>query len=358
MPAAVVLQLLVLALQRLLQVVPALRPAEAEPIRGAVLGLALLGLVAVFSLWRPAGFLRPLRRWHVAVALVPAAGALLMAILASNGSWSFTPRADDLAQFGMVGFNEELVGRGLILVLLARRPSPQAVLWSALIFACAHLANTEHAVDQFPRAVSAFADGALYAALWLRGANLGVLMLGHGLTDVVLADSRIQPDLVRLVLVSLAETVALVVVALRLTPQLDRPAAANPSTAGTITAGIAVLGLLPELAFGLFGVLLRERVFVGSGAQGPDADRMVGLFLWPPAVLLVLIALGAALGLSRRRRAAAILAVVAAEVLAIALPGGGDWLSLSWNLVVLPHAIWLVLAQSRPASVSAGATVG
>ncbi|MCS5716152.1 CPBP family intramembrane metalloprotease [Herbiconiux sp. CPCC 205716] len=163
--------------------------------RGAVLDLAVgaIGLVVVATLlgwWRPALFerRRSQHSWPVFVPVIMLAAAVLNLI---NTDWSQFDASFLLALVALgvlVGFNEELMARGLLLTALRSRLG-EGWVWflSSALFGVMHLVNAALGAplgSSLLQAVLAFASGtAFYIVRRVTGSLIWAMLL-HGLWDV------------------------------------------------------------------------------------------------------------------------------------------------------------------------------
>ena len=92
----------------------------------------------------------------------------------------------------LVGFNEEILVRGIILNLFldrfanTRRGMLSAIVLSSLIFGCAHLPNVLSGVplgSALIQSVQATLLGVIFAAAYLRSGNLWITIILHAVTD-------------------------------------------------------------------------------------------------------------------------------------------------------------------------------
>lgn len=163
--------------------------------RGAVLDLAVgaVGLVIVATLlgwWRPALFerRRSQHRWPVFVPIIMLVAAVLNLI---NTDWSQFDASFVFALVALgvlVGFNEELMARGLLLTALRSRLG-EGWVWflSSALFGVMHLVNAALGAPlagSLLQAALAFASGtAFYIVRRVTGSLIWAMLL-HGLWDV------------------------------------------------------------------------------------------------------------------------------------------------------------------------------
>ena len=163
--------------------------------RGAVLDLAVgaVGLVVVATLlgwWRPALFerRRAQHSWPVFVPIIMLVAAVLNLI---NTDWTQFDASFVLALVALgvlVGFNEELMARGLLLTALRSRLG-EGWVWfvSSALFGVMHLVNAALGAplaNSLLQAALAFASGtAFYIVRRVTGSLIWAMLL-HGLWDV------------------------------------------------------------------------------------------------------------------------------------------------------------------------------
>ncbi|WP_245635879.1 CPBP family intramembrane glutamic endopeptidase [Herbiconiux solani] len=163
--------------------------------RGAVLDLAVgaVGLVIVATVlgwWRPALFeqRRSQHKWPVFVPIIMLVAAVLNLI---NTDWSQFDASFVLALVALgvlVGFNEELMARGLLLTALRSRLG-EGWVWfvSSALFGVMHLVNAALGAplaSSLLQAALAFASGtAFYIVRRVTGSLIWAMLL-HGLWDV------------------------------------------------------------------------------------------------------------------------------------------------------------------------------
>jgi uncharacterized protein len=205
----VVFSLLVILAAGLLTEIPfdaVLAPVVGEPaaeflkviIGHTVTGFLLVGLLFKLELFDRAGFTRP-RQWKAVWLVWPLAlMALLNASELIDGSVTL-----DLSRPGLlalysgvnlaIGFCEEVLGRGVVLVVLlqkwgrTRRGMYQAVLVSGALFGAAHVFNliSGHLplLAGLTQIVYSVFFGVLFAACFLRNNAIWPVMLMHAVID-------------------------------------------------------------------------------------------------------------------------------------------------------------------------------
>ncbi|WP_167044179.1 CPBP family intramembrane glutamic endopeptidase [Salinibacterium sp. ZJ454] len=145
-------------------------------------------LVTRLRLWKRIGMLAPWRGWLAVAALIPLTAEALFWMLPPGlveqppgfGLWALT--------LLMVGFNEELISRGVVLDRLSRSFSPVlAVTLTAALFGLQHLSlfatSDRGALDILGNIVVSAATGFALAAFQYRFAWIWPLILMHGFAD-------------------------------------------------------------------------------------------------------------------------------------------------------------------------------
>jgi membrane protease YdiL (CAAX protease family) len=143
---------------------------------------------SILRWWRPALFdrHRSEHRWSIIAPVAMAALAVINLLLVDWGAYSGAFFAASLA-LALVGFTEEIVHRGLLLVALRSRFSEGRVwLLSTLFFAVLHLANIGLGQDVVPtlqQVLFAFGGGTIFYIFRRVTGSLIPAMVLHGLWD-------------------------------------------------------------------------------------------------------------------------------------------------------------------------------
>ncbi len=135
---------------------------------------------------------------NIAIGLLIAALTLSSILLASKLTGHFVLDWGEVPPLRLVkgltrGIWEEVIFRGIILVLLMRRfPTRRAVLWSAFIFAIAHISG--FSVDKLVDLVSIFFMGLLFAYIVLKTGSLFPAIIFHYVHDIFINFVQTTPD--------------------------------------------------------------------------------------------------------------------------------------------------------------------
>lgn len=153
-----------------------------------VLTVAAVVIMTRRGLWRSSGMLTRWRSRLAALALIPLAAEALSWLVPGGfenrapGAWLWA------LTLLLVGLNEEMFSRGIVLDRLARAYRPvKAVLWTAALFGLQHLsalALTDRGVgDVLGNVVLSAIYGLALASFQLRFRWLWPLVIVHGLAD-------------------------------------------------------------------------------------------------------------------------------------------------------------------------------
>ncbi len=161
------------------------RAAGVSLIVGAVL---LVITTSVLGWWRPAIFDREKsrHRWPIIAPIVMAVLAVLNLIGVDWGAYSGAFFAASLS-LAVVGFTEEIVNRGLLLVALRSRLS-EGWVWflTSLLFAATHLINIglgQGVLPTLQQVAFAFGGGTIFYIFRRTTGSLIPAMILHGLWD-------------------------------------------------------------------------------------------------------------------------------------------------------------------------------
>lgn len=158
-----------------------LGPTERTLLFGGLLSVVGLVIVALQRSWRAVGLGAP-TTWTVALPLL-----VLPVINLARGFHADLATAATLAVASLlVGLNEELWFRGLILRALAPKGLNWAVWGSAILFGVLHLLNGLAGQDLLVTLIQiayAFVIGICYALVRLKGGSVWPLILIHAATD-------------------------------------------------------------------------------------------------------------------------------------------------------------------------------
>ena len=138
--------------------------------------------------WRPALYdrHRSTHRWPIIAPIAMAVLAVVNLIGVDWGAYTGAFFAASLA-LALVGFTEEIVHRGLLLVALRSRFN-EGMVWflSTLLFACLHFANIGLGQDVVPtlqQVLFAFGAGTIFYILRRTTGSLILAMVLHGVWD-------------------------------------------------------------------------------------------------------------------------------------------------------------------------------
>lgn len=170
----------------------ALFPVVGAPARWTIVaGLSLfgLGLVAVRGRWREAGLGGP-GTWRDGRALVPLGIYTVLAVLGMLAGVTVTDPAEVgvvVVLVALIGLNEEVLFRGVLLDVLQEDGVPAGVVGSSVLFGLVHLNNLIYGADPAfvaLQVVAAFGTGVFFCAVRVRTGTLVPLIVAHALTDL------------------------------------------------------------------------------------------------------------------------------------------------------------------------------
>jgi uncharacterized protein len=157
------------------------------PATWAVYAAFTLVVVAVTGRWRAVGLLtRPRPGWLGLIA-VPFAAGLPFVLLGWNlGAEAVVPLL--VVGVPLIALNEELMFRGILLDMLSSLGVRRAVILTAVLFGCSHIANlVAGAYPPFTamQVAATTAGGVAFAAIRIRTGSLWPLLVLHAAIDVV-----------------------------------------------------------------------------------------------------------------------------------------------------------------------------